>query len=316
MRVVSLLPAATELVCALGAGGRLVGRSHECDHPSEVRGLPACTGPKFRADGTSYALDERVKALLQEGLSVYRVDAARLDALAPDLILTQDHCRVCAASLEEVEEALRGALGGRPRLVSLSPVSLDDVLDDVVRVGRALEAPERGRSLARELRARMEEVAAAARRAKPGDEPGGRRPTVALIEWLDPLMTAGNWMPTLVEMAGARPFFGRPGEHSPWTSWEAIRDADPDVLVVVPCGFGLERTRRELPALTGRPGWEGLRAVRRDRAFLADGHRYFNRPGPRLVESLEILTEILHPDRFDFGHRGGGWIRLGGEGAV
>lgn len=315
MRVVSLIPAATEIVCAVGAGGDLVGRSHECDHPPGVESLPSCTEPKFRADGTSYGVDERVKALLREGLSVYRVDGERLDALAPDLILTQDHCDVCAASLEAVEEAVRSVVTSRPRVVSLSPRTLDDVLADVERVGRALELPERGRRVARSLRERMEEIAAsvAGRWGGDGSGEGAARPTVALIEWLDPLMTAGNWMPTLVEMAGGRPVFGRAGAHSPETPWEDLLEADPDVLVVVPCGFDLDRTRRELPALTGREGWERLAAVRRGRIFLVDGHHFFNRPGPRLVESLEIVAELLHPGRVDFGHRGEGWIRAEGE---
>ena len=326
MRVVSLIPAATEIVHALGAGDRLVGRSHECDHPPGVDELPACTASKLDADGTSYELDQRARALLQEGLSVYRVDGERLNALAPDVILTQDHCRVCAASLDEVEDAVRTLVDGEPRVLSLSPRTLDDVLADVERVGRSLELAERGREVSRGLRRRMRGLArtlesrasgqAASTRGDSGRARGSssaaERPTVVLIEWLEPLMTAGNWMPTLVEMAGGEPLLGRPGEHSPWTPFDELAAADPDVLVVVPCGFGVDRTLREMPALTEREGWSELRAVRADRVYVVDGHHYFNRPGPRLAESQEILAEILHGDRVDFGHRERGWVLFTG----
>lgn len=317
MRVVSLLPSSTEVVAALGLGDRLVGRSHECDHPPEVTSLPACTRPKFEPDGTSYAVDERVRALVQEGLSVYRVDADRLAELRPDVILTQDQCEVCAADLGAVERAARDLLEGDVRVHSSSPTTLDEVLDDVAAVGRTLGAAERGEELARDLRARTKAVERRVGKATEGGATGSagsvERPRVALVEWIDPLMAAGNWMPTLVEMAGGRPLFGTAGEHSPWLEWSSLREADPDVIVVVPCGFELERTRSELPALVGRPGWSELEAVRRGRVHLADGHRFFNRPGPRLVESLEILAEILHPE-LDFGHRGRHWAPADGSG--
>lgn len=321
MRIVSLLPGSTEVVAALGMSDRLVGRSHECDHPPAVASLPACTRPKLEADGTSYAVDQRVRALLQEGLSVYRVDADRLRELRPDVILTQDQCEVCAVDLGAVEAATRDLLDHEVRIHSSSPRSLDDVLDDVTAIGRAVGAEERAERLARGLRTRMETVAeraaAAGERTVPRgglhrspDRPttaDGDPPRVALVEWIEPLMAAGNWMPSLVEMAGGRPLFGEAGEHSPWLEWTRLRDADPDVIVVLPCGFELDRTQRELPALTERPGWASLTAVREGRVFLADGHRFFNRPGPRLVESLEILAEMLHPG-LDFGHRGRHWI--------
>lgn len=302
--MISLLPSSTEVVAALGLRDHLVGRSHECDHPPEVTSLPACTRPKFEPDGSSYDVDERVRALVQEGLSVYRVDADRLAELRPDVILTQDQCEVCAADLGAVERAARDLLDGHVRVHSSSPATLDDVLEDVAAVGRTLGAAERGERLARELRERLEAVERRVEEVKGAG--GAERPRVALVEWIDPLMAAGNWMPTLVEMAGGRPLFGTPGEHSPWLEWSSLREADPDVIVVLPCGFELERTRSELPALTGRPGWSELEAVRRGRVHLADGHRFFNRPGPRLVESLEILAEMLHPE-LDFGHRGRHW---------
>lgn len=307
MRVVSLIPAGTEIVCALGVEDALVGRSHECDHPPGVRRLPALTEPKFAPDGTSYRLDQRVRALVQEGLSVYRVDAGALAELQPDVVVTQEQCEVCAADRSEVEDAVAEVVGSAPAVTSLSATDVAGVWDDVRAVAEAVGVPGRGEALAGRLRRRM--VAVAERAAERGRTHG--RPSVALVEWLDPLMAAGNWMPELVSMAGGRCLFGEAGSHSPWLEWEALLEADPDVIVLLPCGFGIARTMQELPALTGRPGWLELRAVRADRVAVADGHHFFNRPGPRLVESLEILAEILHLDELSFGHEGTGWIRLG-----
>jgi iron complex transport system substrate-binding protein len=303
-RIVSLLPSTTEIACALGFRDALVGRSHECDHPPGVESLPACTAPRFD-DGRSGEIDDRVKDLVRRGLSVYDVDTERLRALRPTHVLTQDQCEVCAASLKDVEAALCDWTGSRPAVVSLEPSTLGDVWDDVGRVALALGVPDRGRALASELASRVADV---------GERTGSlaSRPAVACIEWLDPLMGAGHWMPELVRLAGGRPCFGSPGEPSPWIGWEDLDEADPDAIVLLPCGFDRARTRKELPAVSERPEWRALRAVREGRVYVADGNAYFNRPGPRLVESLEILAEILHPDRFDFGHEGTGWERWGG----
>jgi iron complex transport system substrate-binding protein len=302
-RIVSLLPSLTELACALGFEAELVGRSHECDHPPGAARLPALTEPKLDASASSRAIDDRVKQLVQEGLSVYRVDAERLRELSPTHVLTQDHCEVCAASLSDVEAALADWLGARPQVISLDPRSLGDVWAGFLRVAQALGAGERGESLAAELAGRLTELAEAAR-ARP------ERPRVACVEWIDPLMAAGNWMPELVTLAGGVNLFGEIGQHSPWLAWEALRDADPDVVVVLPCGFDLSRTRKEIGPLRAQPGFASLRAVREGRVFLADGHRFMNRPGPRMVESLEILCEILQPDAFPPRWRGDAWERL------
>ena len=302
-RVISLIASATEIVCALGLADRLVGRSHECDFPDEVRRLPVVTEPKFLTQGTSAEIDRRVKDLLEQALSVYRVDALRLRALRPDVIVTQSQCEVCAVTLSEVEQAVSDWLEARPRIVSLEPTGLADLWTDIARVADALGVPERGAALVESLQERM---AAIAERA--GGLAG--RPSVASIEWIDPLMAAGNWMPELVEKAGGVSLFGEAGKHSPGMRWEALVRADPEVIVVLPCGFDMARTRAEMPALTGRPDWRELRAVRTGRVFLTDGNQYFNRPGPRLVESLEILAEILHPEAFHLGHEGTGWERL------
>lgn len=299
-RVVSLIASSTEIVHALGQGDRLVARSHECDHPPSVLALPAVTEPRFPTDGTSYEIDQRVRALVQEALSVYRVDAERLRAVRPDVILTQTQCEVCAVSLGDVEEALAEWTGARPTLVPLSPDSLEAIWDDIRRVAVALDVVDEGERLVAGLRGRCAEVAAAAANVP-------HRPTVVCVEWIDPLMAAGNWTPELVVMAGGRNLAGEAGRHSPTLEWERLRTLDPEVILVSPCGFDLARTRADMDALTSRSGWDGLRAVREGRVALADGVQWFNRPGPRVVESLEILAEILHPARFDFGYRGRAW---------
>jgi len=302
-RIVSLIASATEIVCALGFEDDLVGRSHECDFPPRVRGLPVCTSPKFEVEGRSYEIDQRVKAILQEGLSVYRVDAERLRELRPDVIVTQSQCEVCAVSLHDVEHAVCEWLDGRPEIVSLEPNALADVWSDIVRVAAALAVPDRGRALVHELRSRMSSIAAAGRRLDSS-------PTIACIEWIEPLMACGNWMPELVGMAGGVNLFGEAGKHSPWMELAELRARDPDVIFVVPCGFDLARTRAEMSLLANGDAWRELRAVREGRVFLGDGNQYFNRPGPRLVDSLEILAEILQPEAFAFGHEGSGWERF------
>lgn len=302
-RVVSLLPSTTEIACALGFRDALVGRSHECDHPPGVESLPILTQPKLDADAPSAAIDERVKLLVGDGLSVYRVDVDRLRELAPTLILTQDQCEVCAASLRDVEVALAQWTGARPKVLSLDPKTLGDVWDDVGRVAEALGAEASGRDLTARLADRVSIVAEQTQRLR-------ERPRVACVEWIDPLMSAGNWMPELVTLAGGRTAFGETGAHSPWITWEDFSAADADVILLMPCGFTVDRTRSELAPLVGHAGWTALRAVRDGRVFIADGHQYFNRPGPRLVDSLEILAEILHPDHFPPKHRGSGWQRL------
>ena len=302
-RIVSLIASATEIVAGLGFGESLVGRSHECDYPPElVAKLPVLTAPRFATDGSSAEIDRRVKDVLKDGLSVYRIDEGLLRALAPDVIVTQAQCEVCAVTLADVEAAVGGWVGHRVKIVSCEPNLLDDVWRDIAKVADALGAAVRGSTLVGRLKARIGTIAERAARLPV-------RPRVACIEWIDPLMAAGNWMPELVALAGGASLFGEAGKHSPWLSWEALAEADPDVVLVMPCGFDIARSRGELPALTRRMEWAVLKAVRAGRVFVADGNQYFNRPGPRLVESLEILAELLHPEAFRFGHAGRGWVR-------
>jgi iron complex transport system substrate-binding protein len=302
-RVVSLIASATETVCALGLEHLLVGRSHECDYPASIQRLPVCTAPRFDVHGTSREIDDRVKATLQSEISVYRVFEDRLRELRPDVILTQSQCAVCAVSDDDVTRALGDWPGPRPRVISLSPNHLDDVWRDILTVAQALCTAEMGTRLVQSLRESVAQIADEARQ-----QPA--RPTVACLEWLDPLMAGGNWVPELVELAGGVNLFGVAGQHSPWMSWDELRERDPDVIIALPCGFDLERTRQEMAHVAAHPFWPELRAVRTSRVFVTDGNQFFNRPGPRLVESLEILAEILHSERFVFGHQRTGWERV------
>jgi len=302
-RIVSLLPSATEIVCALGFEDQLVGRSHECDYPPPVVRVASLTEPKFKPEGSSAEIDQRVRTIVAQSLSVYRVDADRLRELRPGVIVTQSQCEVCAVSIGDVERAVADWTGTRPAVVSLAPAALEDVLSDIERVAGVLGVKQRGRGLTVQLRARMDAIAVRARSA-------ASRPRVACIEWIEPLMAAGNWMPEMVEMAGGVNLFGDAGKHSPWMKIDELVASDPDLILVAPCGFGIERALADLPALAADSRWSTLRAVRERRVCVADGNQYFNRPGPRIVESLEILAEVTHPELFRFGHEGSGWRRL------
>ena len=288
-------------MCALDCGDRLVGRSHECDQPAWVKRLPAVTLPRFDTAAASAEIDRSVRGLLSRALSVYIVDHERLAALAPDLLVTQVQCDVCAVSLRDVELAVEAALPSRPLIVSMKPDTLADVWADMRAIADALGVPERGVQLVTRLRARLRGIAERTR--------SRARPRVACIEWIDPLMAAGNWTPELIALAGADDVLGQAGVHAGTIGIEQLAAADPDAIWVTPCGFDLARTRAELAPLTGHPAWASLRAVRDGNVFLGDGNALFNRPGPRVVETLECLAEALHPGAFRFGHEGLGWER-------
>jgi iron complex transport system substrate-binding protein len=283
-RIVSLIASATEIVDSLGELGSLVGRSHECDFPPGIEKLPSCTRPTFDVSGNSLEIDRLVKENLANALSVYDVLDEVLLELQPTHILTQTQCEVCAVSLKDVERSIASKLASKPRIVSLQPNSLADIWDDIRRVADALGIAERGERVVNELQGRMREIATQATR---------KRPRVACIEWLSPLMAAGNWVPELVEMAGGVNLFGEAGKHSPWMTWEELVASDPDIIVVMPCGFDEARTRQEMYWMTDKPEYPNLRAAKSGLIFPVDGNQYFNRPGPRVVESLAILTGIL-----------------------
>jgi iron complex transport system substrate-binding protein len=303
LRIVSLIASSTEIVCALGFEKELVGRSHECDYPKSVLRLPACTAPKLDVGASSLEIDRQVKFLVASAVSVYKVDVEKLRELKPEVIVTQTQCEVCAVSLKDVEAALGEGLDCSPKLVPLQPNALEDVWADIQRVADALGAGPQGTQLTARLKERMRRTAVRAKVLP--------RTSVACIEWIDPLMAAGNWMPELVEMAGGRDLFGQAGKHSPWMEYEKLRTQDPEFIVILPCGFDIARAKSEMPALTRKPGWKKLKAVKKGRVYLADGNQYFNRPGPRLADSLDILAEILHPEVFPPEHQGAGWQRWG-----
>lgn len=300
-RIVSLIASATEIVCALGFESQLVGRSHECDYPPSVKSLPQLTSPKFKVEGSSLEIDQRVKSIVEEALSVYRVDPILLEDLKPTHIITQSQCEVCAVSLKDVEAAVCQLTSSQPVIVSLEPNSLADVWADIMRVGEALNDSDRAEQLIDELQGRMDDIV---QRTHWVDS----NPTVAYVEWIDPLMAGGNWMPELISMAGGLNLFGEAGKHSPWMTWEELVAKDPDIIFVSPCGFDIARTLEEMHILKNKPEWDSLKSVRAGRVFVADGNQYFNRPGPRLAESLEILAEVIHPNLFHFGHEGSGWV--------
>lgn len=299
-RIVSLLASGTELVCALGLGDRLVGRSHECDHPSWVRRLPEVSRPTFEISGSSREIDELVRRRLRAGEPLYQVDDALLLELAPDLLITQTHCEVCAVSPADLVHQVPAKLDRRP-IVALSGGTIAAILDGFLEVARALGRPQQGQQLVDELRARIETVRERVR--------GRRRPRVVCLEWIEPAFAMGNWGPELVEIAGGESVLGTPGEHSTTTPWQAVRDADPDVLIVTPCGFSLVRAEREMHLIAAQPGFDQLRAASAGRVFVADGNLYFNRSSPSLFETPEILAEMLHPDVFEPRHLGTAWQR-------
>ncbi len=294
------------MVHALGLGPFQVGRSHECDYPLEVQSLPVCSRPRFDVCGDSRQIDQRVKATFADASSVYQVLEDVLDRLQPTHIVTQTQCQVCAVSLSDVEHALSERFTTKPRVVALEPNSLDGIRNDILRLACACDVQERGRSLIESIDTRMHEIA---RRARSSE----RHPSVAAIEWQEPLMAAGNWVPEMLEMLGAHNLFGREGEHSPWMRWEDLVASDPEVIICMPCGYGLTQTQAEMHWLTDRADWRTLRAVRAGQIYLADGNQYLNRPGPRVVESMQILGEILYPEAFEPNLESVGWERFAME---
>ncbi|HZV37088.1 MAG TPA: cobalamin-binding protein [Verrucomicrobiae bacterium] len=299
-----MLPAATEMVCALGASELLVGRSHECDFPPEIRKLPACTESKINTGNTasSAEINRQIKEL-QNGTqpegdkSLYRLDAPKIKELQPDIIITQGQCDVCAVSLREVEEMIGNWPGNRPEILSLAPARMAEIWDGIRRVANALNIEEHGREVLRALKNRVVSIIEKTCVVT-------KRPSVACIEWIEPLMAAGNWVPELVELVGGANVLDQAGKHSAWMDGEALLKVDPEIIVLMPCGFDLNRVRSEATALVRHPVWTKLEAVKKKRVYLTDGNAYFNRPGPRIVESLEILAEIIWPEKFKFGHKG------------
>jgi iron complex transport system substrate-binding protein len=304
-RVVSLIPSGTEIVAALGFADHLVGVSHCCDHPPSVRGLPVLSESKVDPAGPGQDIDRGVRELIRDGLSVYRVREDAFQAARPDVVVTQDHCEACAVSLSDVEEAVRGFGLPGTRVCSLNPHDLGAVEDDFRAVAAALRVPERGGALVRDFRRRIERVRALAE--------GVPRVRVALVEWLHPPMVAGGWMPELAWAAGAEPLLVQEPGAFLEIGWQTLADADPDVVILLPCGFDVGRTLDEIDRDPGlRRAFATVPALCRGDAWVVDGDAYFNRPGPRLADSAELLLAILHPERAErtLAEFGGAALRL------
>jgi iron complex transport system substrate-binding protein len=301
-RIVSMLASGTELVCALGLGERLVGRSHECDFPAWVKSLPAVSHPTFDISGSSRQIDENVRQKLHAGEPLYHVDEAKLLELAPDLLITQTHCEVCAVSPADLVHHKPQQLERRP-VVALSGGTIAAILQGFHEVAAAVGRPDAGAALVARLEQKLEAVRQGVR--------GLPQPSVVCLEWVEPPFAMGNWGPELVELAGGRNLLGTPNQHSASIAFQTLLEADPDVLIVAPCGFGLERTRTELHLLTEQPGFSQLRAVKAGRLYFADGNLYFNRSSPSLFDTPEILAEMLHPAQFAPRHEKLVWERFG-----
>jgi iron complex transport system substrate-binding protein len=293
-RIVSLISSATEILYGLGLGDRVVAVSHECDFPPEVAEKPRVTVSHIDDAARSGAIGDQVQQKVQAGEPLYGIDVAAIAQLAPDLIVTQAQCDVCAVKYDDVVAAVDRINPREPiPIVSLNPMSLDDVFRDIARVGCAADCADEAELYVATLRSRVSAVQETLANLPPGD-----RPRTALIEWIEPTMLAGNWMPELLRLAGGHCDLTEAGRHSAYTSWSDIAKYDPEVIVVCPCGFDLDRTLDEAQILSGFEGWSEITAVRQSRVFAVDGNAYFNRSGPRIVDSLEILAHLLHPDRF------------------
>jgi iron complex transport system substrate-binding protein len=299
-RIVSMLASGTELVCALGLGDKLVGRSHECDHPAWVKRLPEVSHPTFDIGGSSRDIDERVRQRLRAGQPLYEVDEALLTELAPDVLITQTHCEVCAVSPADLVHNVSASLQRR-QVVALSTGTLAAILQGFLDVASVLGKPAEGVALVEAISVRLVALAEQTRTLP--------HPTIVCLEWIEPAFAMGNWGPELVELAGGTSLLGTAGAHSTTTPWSAVQEADPDVLVIAPCGFGLARAIQEMHLLAAQPGWDELKAVRNDRVFVADGNLYFNRSGPCMFETPQVLAEILHPQAFAADHEGHVWRR-------
>jgi iron complex transport system substrate-binding protein len=303
VRIVSLIPSATEILATLGLANAIVGRSHECDYPPDIQHLPVCTEARINTDMPSNEIHDKVNNLLQSALSIYKIRTDILQQLQPTHILTQDQCDVCAVSLQQVEQAVANFIPASPKIISLQPNVLGDVWTDIERVGHIFDVDTV--KVLENLEARVKIC-----QQKTQGLSLTELPKVACIEWTEPLMTGANWIPELVNLAGGQAVFGVPGEPSVRLAWDTLIASNPDVIVFMPCGLDLSRTRQETEILTQRSEWQKLHANQAGRVYITDGNSYFNRPGPRLVDSLEILAEILHPDIFDYGYKGTAWEPL------
>ena len=302
-RIVSFLPSATEMACALGLGDQLVGITHECDYPSEVEGKPVVVRNVLPIEQMSQPeIDAAVAQRMRDGLSLYQVDEKLLQELAPDIIMTQDLCQVCAPSGNEVTEALN-LLPKKPQILWLTPKSLEDIFANLRELGGATGRLKKAEKLIAAGRVRLEKLASATRHLS-------RRPRVFCMEWLDPVYCSGHWMPEMVEIAGGVDALSRKGADSVRIPWDDVLEWAPEVLVITPCGFNLEKVIEQSQQLIDYSGWSELPAVREGRVYAVDANSYFARPGPRVVEGTELLAHLIHPKLFSWGGPASAYKRL------
>ena len=303
-KIVTLIPSATEIVAFLGEKEFIIGRSHECDYPKDLNKIPKLTSPKIDVDGTSGQIHKQINVILEKSLSAYRVDIKKLKKLNPDFIVTQAHCEVCAVSFSEVEFIAKEHLGKNTKIISLQPNTLNEVFDDIRRVAKDLEIDnDDNNQLIKNLEIRLKNIKDKTEKYK--------KQKIACIEWIDPLMAAGNWIPEMVQISGGEDVFGKQGKDSHWIEFNEIKKYNPEIIIFIPCGFNLKKTNDEVKnLLKSDTRWHDLKAFKNKKIFITDGNQYFNRPGPRLIESLEIFAEIIHPDFFNFEHRNKGWINF------
>lgn len=293
MRIASLIASATEIVAALGKAGELVGISHECDWPPHaVKGRLVLTSPKVNVTRRSLDIHKDVQEIVAKGLSVYNIDVEKLKKAKPDVIVTQDQCEVCAVTYNDVVKATQTCLASDAKIVTLHPDSLEDIFKDILKVGEALGEGQRAQKLVQDIRGKMEEVALRTENLK-------KKPRVVCLEWLSPLMVAGNWIPEMVAMAGGINGITRKGDHTKVISLEEFKAYDPDILTLMPCGFKIEQSLENRSDLEGLPGFQNFKAVRNKKVFVVDGNGYMNRPGPRILEGLYILAGIFWPELFE-----------------
>ena len=304
MKIVTLIPSATEIVTFLGKKESIIGRSHECDYPKDLNKIIKLTEPKINVEGSSGEIHKQIGVILQKSLSVYKVHVEDLKNLNPDFIVTQAHCEVCAVSFAEVENIAKEHLGKNTKIISLQPNTLQEVFDDIKRVAKSLNIDnDHNNRLINNLKTRKKNIKKKSEKLK--------KPKVLCVEWIDPLMAAGNWIPEMVDIAGGEDILGKIGTDSHWIKFEDIQNQDPDFIVFIPCGFDLKKTNYEVKKLLNEnDSWRKLKAFENKNFYVTDGNQYFNRPGPRLIDSIEILAEIFHSRYFNFGHKKKGWINF------
>ena len=299
MKIISLISSATEIVCKLGCSESLVGISHECDYPENILDLPVCSEPRLDINGTSLEVDNQVKSLLRKALSIYDLNESLISELKPDIIITQSQCNVCAVSLNDVQNALNKNLGINPTIISLEPKNLSDIFRDIKYLASKLNKDY----IAAKIINSFEKEIVKLKSSKV------KKNTVACIEWIDPLMFAGNWVPEIVEIVGGKDLFGLKGEHSTWSKYEELFVKNPDKIIFMPCGYNIEKTKSEIKKICKMKEWYELKAVKSDSVYIADGSQYFNRPGPRLLDSIKIMDEILN-NKVPKNYIGRGWQKV------